>query len=72
MSILIDNLVEGLLSGLKERLQSHEYLLDIKKEKILKDTLLKELGKPSIEQSRTPTQIAVSYTHLTLPTKRIV
>ena len=40
MSILIDNLVEGLLSGLKERLQSHEYLLDIKKEKILKNILL--------------------------------
>ena len=61
MSILIDNLVEGLLSGLKERLQSHEYLLDIKKEKILKDTLLKELGKPSIEQSRTPTQIVNNF-----------
>ena len=61
MSILIDNLVEGLLSGLKERLQSHEYLLDIKKEKILKDTLLKELEKPSIEQSRTPTQIVNNF-----------
>ena len=61
MSILIDNLVEGLVSGLKERLQSHEYLLDIKKEKILKDTLLKELGKPSIEQSRTPTQIVNNF-----------
>ena len=35
MSILIDNLVEELLNGLKDRLQSHEYLLDIKKEKIL-------------------------------------
>ena len=61
MSILIDNLVEELLNGLKDRLQSHEYLLDIKKEKILKDTLLKELEKPSIEQSRTPTQIVNNF-----------
>ena len=61
MSILIDNLVEELLHGLKDRIQSHEYLLDIKKEKILKDTLLKELEKPSIEQSRTPTQIVNNF-----------
>lgn len=61
MSILIDNLVEELISGLKHRLQSHEYSLDMENEKILKNILLKELRKPSIEQSRTPTQIVNNF-----------
>ena len=37
MSILIDNLVEELISGLKHRLQSHEHSLDMENEKILKE-----------------------------------
>ena len=61
MSISIDNLVEVLLSGLKDTLESNEYSLEMENEKILKDTLLKELGKPSIEQSRTPTQIVNNF-----------
>ena len=61
MSILIDNLVEVLLSGLKDTLESNEYSLEMENEKILKDTLLKELRKPSIEQSRTPTQIVNNF-----------
>ena len=59
MSILIDNLVEELISGLKHRLQSHEHSLDMENEKILKNILLKELRKPSIEQARTPTQLSL-------------
>tara|TARA_B100000945_G_scaffold189347_1_gene152066 strand:- start:37 stop:336 length:300 start_codon:yes stop_codon:yes gene_type:complete len=61
MSILIDNLVEELLIGLRDRLQFHEYSLDIENEKILKNILLKELRKPSIEQARTPTQIVNNF-----------
>ena len=61
MSILIDNLVEELLIGLRGRLQSYEYSLDLDNEKILKNILLKELRKPSIEQSRTPTQIVNNF-----------
>tara|TARA_Y100000768_G_C23864349_1_gene627301 strand:+ start:727 stop:1026 length:300 start_codon:yes stop_codon:yes gene_type:complete len=57
MSILINNLVEELLRGLKDRLQSYGYFLKKEKEKILRRHLLNELRKPSIEQSRTPTQI---------------
>ena len=61
MSILIDNLFEELLIGLRDILQSHEHSLDMENEKILKNILLKELKKPSIEQARTPTQIVNNF-----------
>ena len=70
MSILIDNLVEELISGLKHRLQSHEHSLDMENEKILKNILLKELRKPSIEQARTPTQIVNNCLLYTSPSPR--
>ena len=57
MNILIEDLIREMISGINLRFQSSEYLLGKDNEKMLKDILYRELNKPSIEQTRTPTQI---------------
>ena len=57
MNILIEDLIREIINGINLRFQSSEYLLEKENENILKDILYKELNKPSIEQTRTPTQI---------------
>ncbi len=57
MNSLIKNLVKELINGTKLSLSSKEYFLDIKTEEKLVNILLNELSKPSIQQSKTPTQI---------------
>ncbi len=57
MNIFIEGLIKEIISGINLRFQNSEYLLGKENEKMLKDTLYKELVKPSSEQSRTPTQI---------------
>ena len=57
MNIFIEDLIKEIIVGINLRFQNSEYLLGKENEKTLKDTLYKELIKPSSEQSRTPTQI---------------
>ena len=57
MNLLVNNLVEELIIGTKRSLQSKEYFLKKKSEEKLMNILLNELTKPSIDQSKTPTQI---------------
>jgi len=57
VNILIEDLIREMISGINLRFQSSEYLLGKDNEKMLKDILYRELNKPSIEQTRTPTQI---------------
>ena len=57
MNILIEDLIREMISGINLRFQTSEYLLGKENEKMLKDILYRELNKPSIEQTRTPTQI---------------
>ncbi len=57
MNVLIEVLIKEIIRGVNLRLDNSEYVLENENEKILKDILYKELTKPSIEQSRTPTQI---------------
>ena len=57
MNILIDDLIRELVNGLRDKLESSQYLINKNNEKILTDILFKELKKPSIDQSKTPTQI---------------
>jgi len=57
MNIFIEDLIKEIIIGINLRFQNSEYLLGKENEKTLKDTLYKELIKPSSEQSRTPTQI---------------
>ena len=57
MNIFIEDLIKEIIIGINLRFQNSEYLLGKENEKMLKDTLYKELIKPSSEQSRTPTQI---------------
>ena len=57
MNILIEGLIKEMISGINLRFQTSEYLLGKENEKMLKDILYRELNKPSIEQTRTPTQI---------------
>ena len=57
MNIFIEDLIKEIIIGINLRFQNSEYLLGKENEKMLKDTLYKELVKPSSEQSRTPTQI---------------
>ena len=57
MNILIEVLIKEIISGIHLRLDSREYEFGKENEKILRDTLYRELTKPSIEQSKTPTQI---------------
>ena len=57
MNILIEVLIKEIICGINLRFQSGQYVLGKQNEEILKDILNKELTKPSIEQSRTPTQI---------------
>jgi len=54
---LIEVLIKEIVSGINLRFESIEYELGKENEKVLKDILYNELMKPSIEQSRTPTQI---------------
>ena len=57
MNILIEALIKEIICGINLRFESGQYVLGKQNEEILKDILNKELTKPSIEQSRTPTQI---------------
>ena len=57
MNILIEGLIREMISSINLRFQNSEYLLGKENEKMLKDILYRELNKPSIEQTRTPTQI---------------
>ena len=57
MNNLIEVLIKEIICGINLRFQSGEYTLEKENEKKLKDILHAELTKPSIEQSRTPTQI---------------
>ena len=57
MNILIEVLIKEIICGINLRFASGQYVLGKQNEEILKDILNKELTKPSIEQSRTPTQI---------------
>ena len=57
MNILIEGLIREIINGINLRFQHSEYLLGKENEKMLKDILYRELNKPSIEQTRTPTQI---------------
>ena len=63
MNILIEVLIKEIICGINLRFQSSEYVLGKQNEEILKDILNKELTKPSIEQSRTPTQIVNEFLH---------
>ena len=54
---MIEVLIKEIVSGINLRFESIEYELGKENEKVLKDILYNELMKPSIEQSRTPTQI---------------
>ncbi len=54
---MIEVLIKEIVSGINLRFESAEYELGKENEKVLKDILYNELMKPSIEQSRTPTQI---------------
>ena len=57
MNTLIEVLINEIICGINLRFQSGQYVLGKQNEEILKDILNKELSKPSIDQSRTPTQI---------------
>ena len=57
MNKLINDLIKELLSGLKDKIQKKQYVILKNNEKKLEDILFKELTKPSIDQSKTPTQI---------------
>ncbi len=57
MNILLEGLVNEIISGINLRFKNSEHVLGKENEEILKDILYKELIKPSIKQSRTPTQI---------------
>ena len=57
MNSLIEDLVLQIIKGIKIFLESNKYLYNKKSEEILRIILLKELTKPSIHQSKTPTQI---------------
>ena len=63
MNILIEGLIREMISGINLRFQTSEYLLGKENEKMLKDILYRELNKPSIEQTRTPTQIVNEFLH---------
>ena len=64
MNILIEGLIREMISGINLRFQTSEYLLAKENEKMLKDILYRELNKPSIEQTRTPTQIVNEFKHI--------
>ena len=57
MNILIEVLIKEIISGINLRFETSQYALGKENEKVLKNILYNELMKPSIEQSRTPTQI---------------
>ena len=63
MNILIEVLIKEIICGINLRFASGQYVLGKQNEEILKDILNKELTKPSIEQSRTPTQIVNEFLH---------
>ncbi len=63
MNILIDVLIKEIVTGINLRFKSGQYVLGKQNEEILKDILYRELTKPSIEQSRTPTQIVNEFLH---------
>ena len=60
---MIEVLIKEIVSGINLRFESVEYELGKENEKVLKDILYNELMKPSIEQSRTPTQIVNEFLH---------
>ncbi len=54
---MIEVLIKEIICGINLRFKCGQYVLGKENEEILKDILRRELTKPSIEQSRTPTQI---------------
>ena len=63
MNSLIEELVLQIIKGIKIFLETNKYLYSKKSEDILRINLLKELSKPSIHQSKTPTQIVNDFLH---------
>ena len=57
MNLLIKNLVKELIIGTKKIINIKELYFDKETEEKLINILLYQLNKPSIEQSKTPTQI---------------
>ncbi len=57
MNLLIKNLVKELIIGTKKIINIKELYFDKETEEKLMNILLYQLNKPSIEQSKTPTQI---------------
>ena len=57
MNNFIEVLIKELITGINISFKNSKYVLGKENENILKDILNCELAKPSIEQSRTPTQI---------------
>ena len=60
---MIEVLIKEIVSGINLRFESTKYELGKEHQKMLKDILYRELTKPSIEQSRTPTQIVNEFLH---------
>tara|TARA_B100000902_G_scaffold373535_1_gene401609 strand:- start:254 stop:553 length:300 start_codon:yes stop_codon:yes gene_type:complete len=57
MKKLIENLIEELVRGTSRKLTSINFSIDKRNQDLLRETLQKELMKPSIKQSKTPTQL---------------
>tara|TARA_B100001250_G_scaffold393806_1_gene396951 strand:- start:241 stop:549 length:309 start_codon:yes stop_codon:yes gene_type:complete len=57
MKNLVPDLIDELMIGTKRKLKSMNLSIDKRNEEILRKKLYKEFIKPSIDQSKTPTQI---------------
>tara|TARA_B100001250_G_scaffold182916_1_gene157427 strand:+ start:282 stop:581 length:300 start_codon:yes stop_codon:yes gene_type:complete len=61
MKNLIAKLIVELIRGTNIKLKTMNFSLNNKDQEILRQSLQKELEKPSIEQSKTPTQLVNEY-----------